>query len=470
MNKNSLKKLIVLSASAVILVGCAKDNTESVFMGGTTNQASTIKPIDSYNTKEQKVYTDEGIDLQELATYESEDKLCKIIVYEDYCDITLDYERGSGYRVGAAYAETILKAFEQYEAAMEPYIFENIKSAFSEGEIDYLAIDKRVKCLYESLDEKYKEELDGYATTLSNGVHGIAEDGKISYEEALVVQMIPDALRPTACSALSLWGEKTKSGKPITLRSLEWNLGSENQMGNINAVTHFKNKDKTVTCIGMVGVLDAISAINDDGVFVAILDVGSVREEPYVCEGKKCYTFDIRHALEEYDNATAVGEYMVANSGDYTWCHNLIITDEKNSYCAEDCVREVQEKQEGYSILRDARTPLMEGLNWENKDSLCVVNSYASKGNQDSFDRAEANLVRFAKYNEWVKEVDCFSVADVKDLITREQVNQYDVFTVHRLGVVHIVVVDYATGMIQVAFTGEEGPVDKPDFVNVGHF
>ena len=61
-------------------------------------------------------------------------------------------------------------------------------------------------------------------------------------------------------------------------------------------------------------------------------------------------------------------------------------------------------------------------------------------------------------------------MADVKNMITKEQVNQYDVDTVHRLGVVQIILVDYATGNIQVAFTGEEGPVDKPDFVNAGHY
>ena len=46
-----------------------------------------------------------------------------------------------------------------------------------------------------------------------------------------------------------------------------------------------------------------ITAVNDDGVMIGILDVGTVNGMPYVYEGKKCYTFEIRYALEKFDNA-----------------------------------------------------------------------------------------------------------------------------------------------------------------------
>lgn len=165
--------------------------------------------------------------------------------------------------------------------------------------------------------------------------------------------MVPDALRPTSCSALSLWGDKTVSGRMMTLRVLEWNLGSENQMGKMSAVTHMKNGDKSITAIGILGLIDIITAINDDGVFDGILDVGSLEEETFVCEGKKCYTYAIRYALENFDNATDVGNYMVENSGDFTWCHNLIISDKDNAYCAEDCVSEVSKKGQGYVLVEE---------------------------------------------------------------------------------------------------------------------
>ena len=106
------------------------------------------------------------------------------------------------------------------------------------------------------------------------------------------MQIIPDALRPTACSALSLGGEKTVSGKRISIRNLEWNTGSNNQMTKIHAVTHMKKGENSITTVGILGLLDIITAVNDDGVMIAILDVGSKEELPFVYNDKKCYTFE----------------------------------------------------------------------------------------------------------------------------------------------------------------------------------
>jgi len=428
-----------------------------------------LQPIGNYLTEEVCEYTEEGVRQTVEETFVSEDGLCTIHLYPDYYDVTLDYERGTPEEVGTAYARTILDAFPAYAECMEPYIYENIRMAFSGQSIDYHALEERMYTLLSSIPEEYRTEIQAFATAVSSGEEGFAENGKISYEEAVIVQMIPDALRPTSCSALSLWGSKTETGEGITLRCLEWNLGSENQMSKVNAVVHMNKGKRSITSIGILGLLDMISAVNDDGVFVGILDVGAT-DYPFVYEGKTCYTYAIRYALEEYDNATDVGNYMVENSGDFTWCHNLIITDKNNSYCAENCVREVEEAGDGFSVLRDADTPIMEGLNWESKDSLCVLNSFMTEGNQDSFSGTMANLVRFAKYNEWVAAGECFSVADVKEMITQEKTAQYEVETVHRNAAVHIVLIDYATGNIQVAFTGEEGVVDKPVFLDVGNY
>lgn len=468
MNKKSL--LLILLCFILMLTGCsngAPSYTDFVIPKG---DESSLVPVDSYKTSQQKTYTNEGITPTYIAEYKSENELCSIFVYKEYYDVTLDYENGTPGEVGTAYAEMILKAFPDYPKIMEPYIYENIRVAFGGNTYEASAVEERMYTLFESLDKRYKEELSGYAGRISGGIHGFNEDGVLSYEEAIIIQMVPDALRPTSCSALSLWGDKTESGKPITLRVLEWSLGSENQLGFVNAVTHFKNGDKSFTSIGMLGLFDIISAINDDGVFAAILDVGSVSQMPFVSEGKKCYTFDIRHALEMYKNAKDVGSYIVENSGDYTFCHNLIITDENSSYCAENCVKEVSDAGKGFSILRDENTPIMNGISWDSRDSLCVVNSYAAKGNQDGFAGNENNIVRWAKYNQLVSGKDKFSVTDVKNLITGEKVNQYDVVNIHSSGTVDLIIVDYETGNIQVAFTRTEGVIDKPDFIDVGTY
>ena len=461
-----MKKIInaaaAVLAASILLTACGSvdGNKES---GPVQAKA---KLVGSYYTGEQKLYTDEGIKEEPLKTVSSDDGLCTIKVMPSYYDITLDYEKGDRASAGRAYGILLREDFPDYALMMEPYLYENIKVAYH-GNYSVEAIIVREETLLESLRPEYKDEVCAFAEGLSGGVHGIEEDGVFSYEEAVLIQMIPDALRPTCCSALSLWGSKTVTGDRITLRNLEWNLGSDNQMGRIHAVTHMKNGERSITAISVLGLLDIISGINNDGVFAAILDVGSVQDEAYVYEGKKCYTMELKYALEEFSTARELGGFMVGESGDFTWCHNLIITDADNTFCAEDCVSQVTEKDLGRSVLRDADTPLLEGLTWESLDSFCVVNSFATKGNQDGFTGMPHNAVRFAKYNAWVKAQEQFSVKDVKDLITQEVVDQYCVENCHGDGSAQLIIVDYHTGSVQVAFSNPDGVEDKPDFIEV---
>ena len=445
---------------ALLITGCSY-KTASV-----SKREAAMKPVDSYLTKEVREYKDSGTVEEPLKTYASEDGLCIIKVMPSYYDVTLDYEKGDRASVGKAYGALIQEKMPEFIDTMEPYLFENIRMAYG-GEFLPDAVNERQKILFGSMRTEYRDEVADFAEAVSGGVHGIKEDHVLSYEEAVLMQMIPDALRPTCCSALSLWGSKTVSGDRITLRNLEWNLGSANQMGMINAVTHMKNRSRSLTAISVLGLLDIISGINDDGVFAAILDVGSVQNEAYVCEGKKCYTMELRYALEEYSSARDLGGFMVKSSGDFTWCHNLIISDAKDSFCAEDCVSQVVESGKGKSVLRDCNTPLLKGLTWDNSDSLCIVNSFASEGNQDGFTGSSSNTIRFAKYNKWVKAVEKFSPKDVKDLITQEIVDQYTVQNVHGSGSAQLILVDYHTGSVQVAFSGPNGVTDKPDFIEV---
>ena len=446
--------------AAVLLSGCGNKAAVEI------NSLEVMKPVDSYLTKEVREYKDEGTKETSVSTLSSEDGLCVIKVMPSYYDVTLDYEKGDRASVGKAYGTLIRERMPDYIDVMEPYIYENIRMAYG-GNYTEAAVETREKVLFESWRQVYREEISAFAEAISGGVHGIAEDGKLSYEEAVLAQMIPDALRPTCCSALSLWGSKTSTGDRITLRNLEWNLGSDNQMGKIHAVTHMKNGDRSLTAISALGLLDIISGINDNGVFAAILDVGSVQDEAYVCEGKKCYTMDLRFALEECSTARDLGEFMVRESGNYTWCHNLIITDSNDSFCAEDCVSQVVESGYGKSVLRDCNTPILKGLSWDSRDSLCVVNSFASEGNQDGFSGSNSNIIRFAKYNEWVKAKDKFSPKDVKELITQETVDQYVVQNAHSAGSAQLILIDYHTGSVQVAFSGPDGVTDKPDFIEV---
>ena len=462
--KTGFNKLIsALSAAALFFSLCGCTSSAQITSDG-------MVKVGSMNVESPTHYTDESPAEDAVGEFTSENGLCTIVKYPSYYDVTLDYEKGTPAEVGAAYAETILKAVPDYEMVFEPYLFENIRNAFSGRDIRYDSLEKRIMSLVSNLPDEYREEVESFAKAIADGEEGYLENGKLSYIEALTMQMIPDALRPTACSALSIGGTRTVSGERLSLRNLEWSLGSSAQMTQIHAVTFMKKGENSITAISVLGLLDMITAVNDDGVMIGILDVGTVNRMPFVYEDKKSYTFDIRYALEKYDNAEDAAKYLSGESGSYTWCHNLLVTDKDDAFCCENATAEAEADGRAHSVIRTPDSELMDGLNWDTPDTLCIVNSFATVGNQDGFSGDPGNMIRFVKYNNWVSETEKFSVADLKGIMAREVVDQYVVTNVHNSGTVHTVIVDYATGDIHVAFTIGECAEDIPEYILVGNY
>ncbi len=466
------KKITVCGLTLIfagsLITGCFNP-TESKKMG----KSEVIKPVDTFATKEVKEYTGEGENAEVLAEFATEGGICYVKVTDTYFDITLDEENATPFEAGKAYGEAINMIYPEFGSDLEPYLFENIRGAFPNLNGDnYKPVEERMQGLFDSLDSHYQEEIKGLAEGVGTKSTGIVPDGILSTEELMIAQMVPDALRGTACSGLSLWGEKTATGDMIDVRCLEWSLGSERSMCKIQTVLHIKNGEKSITSFSFLGLFDVISGVNDDGVFAAMLDMYT--DQVFVYEGKTCYSFAIRHVLEEFTTAKEAGRYMVDNSSKFTISHNVMITDGKEAYCAEDPCQQAIEEGKAYPCLRDCNTPLMEELKWESKDSFCIVNSYVSKSNFDLISGREnsVNSIRFAKYNKWVKERSLLDVKGVKDMMTQEVVEtdlygSSTVQNVHRDNLTQMIVIDYHNGSVQIAFTGVEGVVDKPVFYEV---
>ena len=483
---------VLLCACMMALSGCSNGTASYDGFERKVASQSSLVPVDS--VFDSQSYEGEDALYEETeVTFSSDDGLCVIEKKPSYYDVTLDYTKGDYYAVGSAYAEAIKRLDVDFVGVLEPYLYENVKMAFPSLNEDYSPVVDRINVLLTNIPEDYRNEMEGFAKTISDGKTGMENDGILSYEEALLMHMVPDTLRGTNCNALSVWGKKTESGERIISRTLEWTLGSENQMCSAHAVTHFKMPEgkKSYTTFSVLGMLDMLTGINENGVFAGILDVGS--EVNYVCEGKKCYTYELRYALENMDDARSVGEYMVSESKNFTYSHNVFINDKENTFVAEDCAVDLEDEDTrkdfiegleldvndkdlenilreygGFSILREADTPLIDGIKWDNPDSLCVVNSFMTEGNRDYLTGGGNNLVRFSKFNAWVGEKDKLTLADVKSIVTRETIDNNSKFQkIHSDNVFHTIIYDYGTGEMDITFTGTEGVQNHPEFVRV---
>ncbi len=463
------KLFTTITAAALCLSLTACNNPVEPLTSGLD---APVTPVGNYNTDDNAPYTDEGTPAELLNEFTTDDGICNVKVYDCYFEVTLDETSCTPYEAGVAYGKAV-NIINPYIAEMtEPYIFENIRMAFPDIGENYNPVLERMNSLFDSIDPHYQDEIRGLCDEICGDVHGICQDGQISVEELTLMNMVPSALRPTACSGLALWGSKTETGDMLVVRNLEWLLGSDNSMGRIHCILHIKNGERTVTNVGFLCLFFSITGFNDSGVMMATLDADS--EYSYDYEGRTCYEYAIRHALETYDNAQDCGQYMVDNAATFTFNHNIFCTDANGAYCAEDAVLQIVEAGTGAPCLRDANTPLMNDVVWDSPDSLCCVNSFVTEGNYEMMSGYYVNAVRFARYNELVLSQDSFSVAELKNAMTTEQVDTMlygspIVQNVHRDNLTQMFIIDYHTGNVQIVFTGTEGVVDHPVFTYVGN-
>ena len=451
----------LLVSSVCLLSGCSVPSYDGFQFPPT--KPSELKPAADGTFVIQRDYTDILPSVETtIKTAVSSDGLCRIEKKASYYDVILDYEKGSPAQIGNAYAEVIQDICSDYGKIIDEYIFEMTGNLTNEDISDTLAYGAMI--LKNSLDKKYQEELDAYAQKISGGLHGVKDDGKMSYEEAVIMNMVPDLLRATACSTITANGNKTQNGKRISARLLEWSPGSKRQLTDFHSVVHFKNGLNSITTIGLLGMFDVLTAINSNGVMFGILDVGSKYDEPLTVEGKTCYSYDIRKAAESCTTARQAAEYLCSNSKKYTYNANFFITDNKDAYCVESAVTE----KDGDPIIRDENTQLLDGLKWSDPDVLCVVNSFVTSGNADKITDDTTNLVRWLKYDQlFSQEKNKISIDRFKALLTSEKTVDSNLINFRSSYLIHMVVLDYDTKKAQAVFAGAE-VTDDCEWVDLG--
>lgn len=461
MRSRKITAVCAVLLSAVMLSSCGRTTYDDFNIP--ESGESQLTPVSSiYVEKNYKGVAPVKEETKEI--YESADGLCRIEQKDSYYDVTLDYENGSYKDVGAAYAEAILLARPDYAEYLEQYLYENINAVANDSNEEYEEIEKRTTAIYTALDEDYRQELDGFAERVSNDEVNFEKNGKISRDEVILMELIPDVLRGTACSALSASGDTTATGERITCRVLEWQLGSENQLCQAHALVHYKNGEKSFTSVTYMGFFPILTAVNEEGVLLGELDVGSAGTE-YTYENKTSYTYAMRYALENMGSARECAEYLAENSKSYPFCVNILATDKKDAFIAELVVTD--EEKDGKTVLRDGSTKLNETVEWSDPNYLCAVNSFAAEGNNDYLTYNEDNIVRWKRYEQLFCGQKDMTLDHFKELMTCEKLNK-DLVCIRSDGVVHMVIADYATNTLQAILTGKDGVDDDPEFIDLG--
>lgn len=285
----------------------------------------------------------------------------------DYFHVTVDLSDAQTSRAeaGQALGAKIAQALPEIESLMDSYLQE------VSGDIPlmYQMFLSRAQAIKPQIPEELRQELDAMAGNLCSADSNVMGDGKLSADELWTLNLAAEVLRLTQCSAVGVLPQASASGRCMLVRNLDWVAGSEYQLTRLQAVTVYTLPGgHSVTLIGYLGLVNCLSGFNEHGVFASILDSGTGRT-PYTAVDKRAYTFDLRQALENDDNATVdqVAAAMQANSTQYTYGHLVFLGDPETVKVLEN------DLQQGGANLRSVDSaPLYH--DWDVPDTIGAVN------------------------------------------------------------------------------------------------
>lgn len=441
-----------------LLSGCGIQKLEPVYEP--EKESTPLVPI---VTKEKESYVGEEATIEEtIQIEESEDGFVRIEKKSSYYEVWIQLDKGSHYDCGKAYAEAILAIKPDFVSLMEPYLYENINSVFAFLEGDYSVLQERLDDILPQISKEYREEMEGFAKGIATASQAFCMDGAFSEQEVMLLNLIPDLIRPTQCSAGAVYGNRSATGGTIAARILEWGLGNENQMAQTQAVVHFEQGEHKFTSYSVLGLFNALSVYNDNGVFLAILD--SNNEEAFVSEGKSSYTFAVRTAVEQYETAKEAADYLASVGENMTFAHNVFASDDSSAYAAEIC----PSKEVGICAVRSADSKLMNGLSWGISDAICVVNGFALEGNYDNMTGSHHNMIRWSLFEEGLGSMDKISMGAMKDLLTQNDPNNDHISKLYSNYTFQMILIDSVHHQVEIAFasTGKVFP-QHPEFIKV---
>ena len=326
---------------------------------------------------------------------------------DSYFEVEINFDCGlSREEVASQYIDAIFEVIPEYEELIDSFIDELI---FNDNYYENI-INLHLPNIMQSVEKEYLDELNGLTTGLID--EDIKGDGKLSKNELLVLNFIPDIVRGSQCSVVSVYGDYSETKNNIIGRNLDWIGGSNNQLPKIQAVIRIKTEGNEICSIGYLGYMGIISGYSDKGIFAGILD--SATGGSFTSIGKNSYPMDLRKALETGDSIDEVAEFMLDEEKDYTFNHNIVIGDEETTKIVENNISVI-----GNRGVRTSDSELNENIEWNYTNAIASVNSFLLEGNYDNHTKEKYNYKRWDNISiELEKKGEQVSAEQIKEIMT----------------------------------------------------
>ena len=309
---------------------------------------------------------------------------------DGYYRITMDYTTGlSNREMGRELAQKIRQQVPNYESYMDDMLArqllltENVSPPLTP--VGFGLALNRAREIIKNVPIEYVDELNGMQEVFNSTIDQPG-DGVLSANELLVIQLFPDVLRVTGCSASGVFGDSSISGNTVFGRNLDWFSYPLVPASHIQALTTFKKKNSTIVNFSAAGFLPAGSSFNQSKVFGAVLDAEiPTLDYPTNLNGFRSYVFDLRYALENNTTLQGVADFM-SNSGRlYAFNHLIFLADKNVQKVLENNVRQPNASPPVRALRSSTSTlnpniPNPEQRTWVFGNAIATVNDFRLPG------------------------------------------------------------------------------------------
>ena len=383
-----------------------------------------------------------------------------------YYEVNIDYSSGDRYSIGREYGTKVLSKVPSYEAGVDAYL----QASSSNVQENYEVFIQRALEISKNIQSQYMDEIEGFASVLSGGTVNIMGDGKLSLDEFLILNFIPDVCTAVSCSATAVFGNRSATGQTIVGRNTDWSTGPPGKSangnanarntnaGNTNAVIYSKTGEKQVMAFVNLGSIGTIVGINSDGIFVSNLysDIGG----PYSAVGKRSVMLDIREALETSSTVDEVGAFLGDPSRVYAYHNNMFIADKNTAKVLENDF-------ERNRALRVVDSELNLGITWGIPDAIACVNAFMLKGNFDNFTGKEWQTDRWTSFKTMLpQEGDTVDIDRVRTIMSYHKPGDagMDPGDIYNMGTVQSMAYSFSDNRLELWLGTYE---DAPQYVTI---
>jgi len=384
----------------------------------------------------------------------------------DYYQVIIDLTGGHTLAdIAVEYINDVRAINPAFESLGDSYIADFIGAELADilpAQLVYGELISRCQDFLSQLPEEYRQALETSAEQLSGGTDNVMGDGKLSFDEAMMLNLITDVARPTACSAVAVWGSRSATGNTLATRNCEWEPGNSNQLAQLHAVTTIRDGERSLCMVGWLGFFAAVTVMNDDGIFAAILD--SETGAAYSSSGKRSYVFDLLIALRDYSTIEEVAAFLTDDTKQYAFNHNIFFADATRAMVLEN-------NFSGFGTgmrraLRESSSVLRDGVSWGFDNAICTVNSFLLDGNSDNHN-VPYNTIRWERFKEMMGAAGDTVGADALKAMAGDG-GAGDNTCIYQSSEIHSVIVDPAAMTWEIFFRPASGEMPAtPNYQSV---